>query len=196
MTDLKATIIDRRNNEITFALDGGTGTGVAIVASYGKTAEHFTELTVSFRDIETGEAPVLPINGIDYEFRYGTGRIYDDNRTQATQADLRRSVAYRRADEGYFGTPPTEKARSAAYGLVRDILSQVAADGYLETFLAAGVQKKAASDIKRLQREIAQLHNEYVEKVGELLTSVDAANANLTGATLDFPHPTWDGSLL
>lgn len=183
MKNLTPTIIHRKRNQIRFSLGGSIE---VIAVSFGEADRHnpHHEITLTFVDTDTGEYPVLPLNGIDYTLWYATGRVFVDRRAQATKAEIRRS------EEGYFGTPPTDKARSAAWALVRDILNLIVEDDYFGEFLNAGEQKKRYRRVQHLQTEINNLKDEYSLKIRELLDSIDDAG-NLNDFDLSFPHPEW-----
>lgn len=183
MKNVTPTISKWETNSVTFDL-GGTIKAVAV--SYGETDRQSPhhEITISFVDTETGDKPNISLNGIDYNFWYATGRVYADRRAQATQAELRRS------EGGYFGTPPTEKARSEAWGLVRELLELIVQDDNFGPWLDAGEQKKRYRKIEHLQTEINNLKDEYAKKISELYEAVDEAG-NLNDFDLNFPHPEW-----
>jgi hypothetical protein len=166
MTDLTATLIDRRRNQYTFELFDAI---TIKVTSSGKDQyqDHHT-VTISAVDNETGEYAVIPINGIEYTLYYATGRITEGGTSaHAMNVDVRRTGA------GYFGTPPTDKARSAFYALVRDVMEQIRDHDKVDLFLAAGTQVKLRNSIERQEADLLTAVNEYTETIGKLHSNID-----------------------
>ncbi len=166
MTDLGFTFLDQSRNLRLYELHGTTNIRVT---SHGKDDyQRDNEISISFINIATGEYPVITLNGIEYTVNYATGKIDDNGKfARVTGFDLRRS------EGGYFGTPPTQKARSAIFWLVSRILEDTADSVLLGSFLGAGQQVKARKQIERIEEEISETIDKYREKISALNDLID-----------------------
>lgn len=177
MTDLSFKFIEQVKNVRTYELFDNVNIRVA---SHGKNAyQDMNEITISFINTETGEAPIINLHGIKYTVNYATGGIRDGGTfARVFNLDIRRS------EDGYLGTPPTQKARSEIYQLIRNVLEDTADSVWIEDFLGAGQQLKAISNIERIEKEISDTINKYREKI-KVLNGMLSEQGDVAGLVSD-----------
>lgn len=161
MTNLSFAFIDQIRNLRTYELFDNINIRVTSHGTPDHKGDH--EITISLIDIETGEAPIITLNGIKYTVNYTTGRIRDDG-TFARVGNLN----IRRSESGYFGSPPTQKARSEIYQLIRNVLEDTADSDRIEDFLGAGQQLRTRAKIEDIEQKISDTIDEYREKIKDL----------------------------